>query len=715
MNDAKAKTGGAAPPSSGGRALPGRGAAPSAEAAMPELPLRRILVWSGRVIAMTPGRFTASLVIALLSQQLLFYASQLLVTALALLAPKPAGPAMSASAPGTAAAADTSGGCAVGQGGEAGLGFLSFMLPTDLTTAAVLFAVISLLVLVLQFAENSINVWCDSAMVARLQQRLHDRLLELGPGFHQKVGIAQTQQIATIYLRTTQTMLRHIVSYPILYGVGFVTATIYLFNNLTIVTQCDLGVLPFIILAAIVTLPIVSWWLAGRLRRAFRAVTTEEQELAVAFANSAARPLEIQLLDAARQRAAAFAREVGDVVRARLRAALNNEVANQVQAATPRVLQIAVLIYGVFQAIKLEGTPAQGVAAAAIVGLIQFAPQAVAPIQQLIQFFLLVNNARPQLDLTLGVLEAEPEIREPARPKSVAPTANDLAFDSVTLRLKAAGPPVLDQLGDAFAPGKVTAIVGRSGSGKSTLLTAAARLRDPDGGRILLSGIDLREMALKDLRRHVAMLSQFPLFMDASVRDNLRLGREDADDATLEQVCRAVGVWPALEANAKGGTALDGTIHMEANKGALSGGERRLLAFARLLLADAPVILLDEPTTGVDAITQKRLIELVGQRLAGRTVLLVDHDMDFVATVAQRICCLENGKVVDVLEKAEFFARPSLFRELHEARRRAIGAGLEITTPPKGSAMSAAGPGPQTPTLMGLASGGPGKRKTPLG
>ena len=153
---------------------------------------------------------------------------------------------------------------------------------------------------------------------------------------------------------------------------------------------------------------------------------------------------------------------------------------------------------------------------------------------------------------------------------------------------------------------------------------------------------------------------------------------------------------------------------MEANKGALSGGERRLLAFARLLLADAPVILLDEPTTGVDAITQKRVVELVRQRLTGRTVLLVDHDMDFVATVADRICCLDKGKVVDVLEKADFFARPSLFRELHEARRRAIGAGMEITTPPKGPPPGAEG-GQKPPTIMGLAGGAPGKRKTPLG
>jgi len=685
-----------------------------AEAAMPELPLRRILVWSGRVIAMTPGRFSASLAIGLLSQQLLFYASQLLVTALALLAPRPTGTAMgSAQSAGPTAAAAATGSCAV-EGGDPGLGFLSFMLPTDLTTAAVLFAVISMLVLVLQFTENSINVWCDSAMVGRLQQRLHDQLLRLGPSFHQKVGIAQTQQIATVYLRTTQTMLRHIIAYPILYGVGFITATIYLFNNLTIVTQCDLGVLPWILLAAIVTLPVVSWWLAGRLRRAFRAVTAEEQELAISFVNSASRPLEVQLLDAARQRAVAFGREVADVVRARLRAALNNEVANQVQAATPRILQIAVLIFGVFQAIQLEGTAAQGVAAAAIVGLIQFAPQAVAPIQQLIQFFLLVNNARPQLDLALGVLEAEPEIREPAQPKPIPPAANDLAFDNVTVRLKSAGPPVLDGLSHVFAPGKVTAIVGRSGSGKSTMLTAAARLRDPDGGRILLGGVDLRELALTDLRRHVAMLSQFPLFMDGSVRDNLRLGRESADDAMLEQVCRDIGVWPALEANAKGGATLDGMLHMEANKGALSGGERRLLAFARLLLADAPVILLDEPTTGVDAITQKRLVDLVRQRLAGRTVLLVDHDMDFVATVADRLCCLEGGKVVDVIEKAEFFARPSLFRELHEARRRAIGSGMEITTPPK-APPPGDGSAPKMPTLMGLAAGGPGKRKTPLG
>jgi len=687
---------GKAPP---GAAAPGALPLPAAGA---DLPIRKILTWSRRIVGEAKGRFATSLGVSLLSQQLGQYSTQLFAFVIAGLV------ATSQGGDGSAARPD--------------MGFLDFLLPSGLVEAAILFAVIAVVALTLQFAENTIAQWCDSAMVGKLQERLHDRLLCLGPGFHQKIGIAQTQQILAIYLRTAQTMFRHIIAYPVLYGIGFATAVIYLVNGLTILSRGELGPLPWVLLAAMVFMPIVSWRLAGRLRERFRAVTREEQELAVAFANSASRPLEIQLLNAGEQRRKAFAREVADVVRARFRAIIGNEVANQLQAATPRILEAVVLIVGIFMALKLP-TPAERAAAAgALVVLVRFVPAAIAPIQQLIQFAMTVNNARPQLELVISVLEAEPEVKDPAAPKPLAPDCRDLALRGVAVAPRADGPPVLQGLDHAFAPGKVTAIVGRSGSGKSTLLVATARLRDVDGGRVTLGGLDLREISLADLHRNVAMLSQFPLFMDATVRDNLLLGRPDADDATLEAVCRAAGVWQALENNAAGGSALDGRLHMEANKGALSGGERRLLAFARLLLTDAPVVLLDEPTTGVDALTQKTLMDLVRERLAGRTVLLVDHDMDFVATVADEVCCLDGGRIVDVVAKADLFRRPSLFRELHEARRRAIGGGLTLTQPlqgGKGGFGDAPPPGPakagegKAPAMMGVMDAAPGGPKKP--
>lgn len=637
-----------------------------AGAAIPELPFRRILAWSWRIARATPLQFGSSLVVSVMAQQLAQYNNQVLITALTLL---------------------TAGSLAAG-GAAVETGFLSFLMPDSKEMAAAMFAGIAILVILLQFAENTLSAWTDSAMVGRLQQRLHDQLIRLGPAFHQRLGVAETQQIMNVRVRTAQTILRQLLASPIQYGLAFVSATLLLMNNLAIVTQGELGILPWVLLGAVIGLPLINWQLARRLRGAMRDVALEEQGLAVEFANSATRPLEVQLLNAGAARSASFARRIASVMRVRLRAMLRNEVANQLQSATPRVLQAVALIYGVYEAFQQEGA-AQAAAAVAIVGLIQFVPAVIGPLQQLLQFSITVNNARPQIDQVIGVLEAPVEIDEPAA--ALAPPAGDnrLVFDGVRLALKSAGPPVLDSIDHEFVPGRVTAIVGRSGSGKSSLLTLAARLRDVEAGRVTIGGVDLRRLALVELRARVAMLSQFPLLMDASVRDNLRLGCADADDAAMEAACRAVGLWPVLAANAKAGSPLEAPLHMEANKGALSGGERRLIAFARLLLAEAPIVLLDEPTTGVDALTQKILVELVRTRLASRTVLLVDHDMDFVAAVADRVCCLDRGRFVDVIEKADLFRRPSLFRELHEARRRAIGGGLDFAQPLAGS--SAAG------------------------
>jgi ATP-binding cassette, subfamily B, bacterial len=647
----------------------------------PEMPVGKIFFWARRVVATAKGRFAASLGASVLAQQLQAYEALLLGTAVGLLSAK--------GASGLGAAA-----------GGAG-GFLGFLVPDTLQSVAIVFVIVSLASIAMQFFDNTLSQWSDNAMVARLQEQLHDRIIRLGPKFHERVGIAKTQQILTTYLRAAQTMFRQIIAYPVLYGVSFATAIIGVLNGFYILGKSQTGILPWVLLAAILAMPFFSWKLSTRLRAAFRQVTNEDQHLAVEFANSASRPLEIQLLGAGPQRSASFRRAIDNVLRARFRAIVRNEIASQVRAATPKLLRAAVLIYGVIVAARMQSEAAQH-AAGALVQLMNFVPLAVAPILTLLDFANTVNNARPQLELVIDALEAEPEVEDAPRPLPAPAGAKDLAVESVRVALKASGTPVLDGVDHAFAPARTTAIVGRSGSGKSTLLTVIRRLRNIDGGRIALAGIDVKSVALGELPRSIAMLSQFPLLIDASVRDNLLLGRADASDAEMEAVCRDVGLWPVLESAAEGSSPLDATLSMEANKGVLSGGQRKLLAFARLLLSRAPVVLLDEPTTGVDSLTQSTLVDLVRTRLTGRTVLLVDHDMDFVAAVADRVCCLEAGKITDVVEKAELFQRQSLFRSLYEARSRAIGGGLAMSTPPS-TGISLVDPG-----LIGTKRGGPG-------
>jgi ABC-type multidrug transport system fused ATPase/permease subunit len=225
--------------------------------------------------------------------------------------------------------------------------------------------------------------------------------------------------------------------------------------------------------------------------------------------------------------------------------------------------------------------------------------------------------------------------------------------------------------------GEVCGIAGQSGSGKSTLLNIVARLREFQAGTVELGVTDVRSIGFSDLRRSVGMVAQFPLFIDDTARANLLLARADANDGELESACRNVGVWDVLmKAAPPGSGPLDTVLYREANKGPLSGGQRRLFAIARALLNKPGLLILDEPTTGVDSLTRLPLEETVRAHSVGRTVMIVDQDMQFLAAIADTICCIERGRITDVVHKAEFFTKPSLFLKLYQASHRASEAGL---------------------------------------
>jgi ABC-type multidrug transport system fused ATPase/permease subunit len=192
-------------------------------------------------------------------------------------------------------------------------------------------------------------------------------------------------------------------------------------------------------------------------------------------------------------------------------------------------------------------------------------------------------------------------------------------------------------------------------------------LYDPQGGRILIDGEDIAGATLASLRRHVAKVSQFPLFIADTIRANLQLGCATASDADLEAVCRRTGLWTVLEnAAGPGRNPLDYLLPPITSEG-LSGGQRRLLAVTRALLVQPTILLLDEPTTGIDAIGRAEVAAVLREACRGHTVFLVDHDMEFVSHFADWICCLEQGKISEVGSPKELAGRPGLFKDLLEA------------------------------------------------
>ncbi|GAA2006929.1 thiol reductant ABC exporter subunit CydD [Catenulispora subtropica] len=188
-----------------------------------------------------------------------------------------------------------------------------------------------------------------------------------------------------------------------------------------------------------------------------------------------------------------------------------------------------------------------------------------------------------------------------------------IRLEGVTVRHPDRAEPAVDDVTIEFAPGRVTGLTGPSGAGKSTLLHVVLGLTAPDAGRITVDGHDLAGLDLDAWRSRIAWVPQRPFIVAGTVADNIRLGRPDADDAAVRAAADAAQLDVPLDRQA-------GT-----RGSALSGGQIRRLAIARALLRDAQVVLLDEPTEGLDMVTEEGLLDTLAPALAGRTCVVVTH------------------------------------------------------------------------------------------
>ncbi|HSO18127.1 MAG TPA: ATP-binding cassette domain-containing protein, partial [Desulfosarcina sp.] len=221
------------------------------------------------------------------------------------------------------------------------------------------------------------------------------------------------------------------------------------------------------------------------------------------------------------------------------------------------------------------------------------------------------------------------------------PAHNGICFDGVTFGYEAESPPIFRDFNLRIGPGEHVALMGATGSGKSTLVNLLARFWDPQEGRILLGGQDIRDLGENVLRRSMTVVSQQPHLFSATLRENLRMACPEADESRLWAALRAA----RLEQFAAGlPHGLDTWIG-EAGQ-TLSGGEARRLAAARAVLHDAPVWLLDEPTEGLDAANERLLMETLIALAARRTLLLITHRPVVLARM-DRIAILEQGQIVE--------------------------------------------------------------------
>jgi ATP-binding cassette, subfamily B, bacterial len=256
------------------------------------------------------------------------------------------------------------------------------------------------------------------------------------------------------------------------------------------------------------------------------------------------------------------------------------------------------------------------------------------------------------------VLEAEPKLREPRHPIELEqPVRGDVRLIGVQFGHED-GHPVLDSLDLRLAPGESLALVGPTGSGKSTVAGLLARLYDPDEGAVLLDGHNVRDLALGDVRKAVALVFEETFLFSDTVAENIRLARPSASD---QEVARAAEL-----AGAAGFIAdlPDGYETVLGERGfSLSGGQRQRVAIARAILADPAVLVLDDATSAVDATKEHEIRAALTTVMRGRTTLVIAHRPATIA-LADRVAVLDNGRIVEEGTHADLLRSSRRYRAL---------------------------------------------------
>ncbi len=256
------------------------------------------------------------------------------------------------------------------------------------------------------------------------------------------------------------------------------------------------------------------------------------------------------------------------------------------------------------------------------------------------------------------VLETEPKLRERRHPLALPePTRGDVRLEGVRFG-HGDDELVLDGLDLHVPGGQSLALVGATGSGKSTVAGLLARLYDPDDGRVLLDGIDLRDLRLADVRRSVALVFEDTFLFTDTLAENIRFGRPGASD---DDVVRAAELAGAAEFVSE---LPDGYDTVLGERGfSLSGGQRQRIAIARAILADPAVLVLDDATSAVDATKEHEIRSALATVMEGRTTLVIAHRPATIA-LADRVAVLDNGRIVEESAHAELLARSARYRAL---------------------------------------------------
>ncbi|MEU2051825.1 ABC transporter ATP-binding protein [Streptomyces bungoensis] len=511
------------------------------------------------------------------------------------------------------------------------------------------------------YAGNSIAAWVTERFVLRLREHVFDHVQQLPPHFFQRHRQGDLLSRLTGDVEAIETM---VVS-------GLVGAASAAFSALFYAAAAFW--LRWDLAAATFVLAPLFWLAARRFSGSLRAVSREGRVADGAITSVVEESLGNIVLTQAYGRRDAERRRLREEANAWFRASVRstrlNEAYEQLVQVIETVCVLAVIGIGAWEISTGRMTLGRLLAFAAFLGYLY------PPVRGLAQLGLTVTAATAGAERLIEILDARPSVRDPRRPTETGRPDGTVEVQDVSFRYPGADRAALERLSFTVTPGELVIVTGPSGAGKSTVSKLLLRFYDPDAGRILLDGVRLRDYPLARLREYVTLLPQETLVLHDTVRANIACGRPGAGDRAIEEAARAADAHDFIVRLPDGYDT-----RVDPNTARLSGGQLQRLAIARALLRDAPVLVLDEPTTGLDALAARRVVKPLRRLMAGRTTIMITHDLN-LAPDADRILVVDRGRIVETGRHEELLARGGAYARLHRSQNGAVTDTAELRLP----------------------------------
>ncbi|MEU2777412.1 ABC transporter ATP-binding protein [Streptomyces sp. NPDC007162] len=514
---------------------------------------------------------------------------------------------------------------------------------------------------IVAYAGNSLAAWTTERFVLRLREHVFDHVQQLPPHFFQRHRQGDLLSRLTSDVDTIETL---VVS-------GLVGAASALFSAVFYAAAAFW--LRWDLAAATFVLAPLFWLAARRFSGSIKDVSREGRAADGAITSVVEESLGNIVLTQAYDRRDAERRRLNEEANAWFRASVRstrlNEAYEQLVAVIETVCVLAVIGIGAWEISTGRMTLGQLLAFSAFLGYLY------PPVRGLAQLGLTVTAATAGAERLIEILDVRPSVTDPRRGTDSGRPDGAVEVRDVGFRYPGADRTALEGLSFAVSPGELVIITGPSGAGKSTVSKMLLRFYDPDSGQVLLDGVPVRDFPLARLREYITLLPQETLVLHDTVRANIACGRPGASDQAIEDAAKAADAHDFIVRLPDGYDT-----RVDPNSARLSGGQLQRLAIARAILRDAPVLVLDEPTTGLDAMAARRVVKPLRRLMTGRTTIMITHDLN-LAPDADRILVVDGGRVVETGRHDELLARGGAYSRLHRSQNNAIMDTGELRLP----------------------------------